>query len=95
MTIGFSAHAIKRMNHRGVRKTDIGFVLEHASRWTNVGGGLVSVSLTKQDQQGLRKLMINNQAMDRLTRTFVVMDPESNEVITIIKGGNRRYRRSH
>ena len=95
MTIGFTAHAIKRMNHRGVRKSDIGFVLEHASRWTNVGGGLVSVSLSRQDQNGLRNLKNYNQTMDRLVRTFVVMDPETDEVVTIIKGGNRRYRRSH
>ena len=87
-------HARARCQQRGVKSEIVSLIVECADRRRHVGGGCLSLSLTPDRVEGLRrKGLISSTIADRLARMAVVVDAATRTVITVIVGRGRRMKR--
>ena len=76
-------HAEKRGQQRGIPEKIVGFILENGTRFA-APRGAQRVILTKKDQQKIRdKAQGLLKLLDRATNKEVVIDRESQDIITV------------
>lgn len=91
--IKLSKHAEARAQQRGIRRDIIDFILEHADRSLHAGEGLRSVSISRQNQRRLSRNGFDPQIIDRTDGVALLIDPNENCVVTIMRLHGRQARR--
>ncbi len=85
-------HAERRMQQRGILRSDLDLIMRYGSR-TIFHKGRELLSLGREGRQDLESAGLALQRLDRLQRTVLVLAPESDQVVTAIKLWGRRSRR--
>lgn len=93
-----SYHASQRTRQRGVRPETVGLIFEHADRETFVGSGAVHIFVSRAMIHRLRRMGYSQAECSQLITTSLLLDPDTNTVITALRGDSRarrikRYRR--
>jgi len=89
-------HADKRLQQRGIQRSDLHLILRFGSR-AILHKGRELLSLGREGRQDLETSGFGRQRLDRLQRTVLVLAPEGDLVVTAAKlsgGKGRRYLRS-
>jgi hypothetical protein len=84
-------HLRERCQQRGVRKHDLGLLLEEADREVPVGDGRVSLTLTRRAAAMLRAEGVVTAVVERTRRRALIIDRDGN-AITIVVPSRRRGR---
>lgn len=88
-------HVLKRCQQRGVAKRDFMILLEAADRMVPVGGGRVSLTLSRIGVAGMRAEGADCTSLDQIARRAIVIDAVGTPITILISFGKdrRRYRR--
>ena len=93
--INLSRHAKTRGQQRGVRKSTIDFILDHADRSLHVGKGLTAISISRKNQRRLFRKGIDSRVIERADSVAVLLAPDNNDVVTVMRLHGRTARYYH
>ena len=96
MQLDLTLHAKLRCQQRGANHLVVSIVAEMADRATHVGSGLVYKYVSRKRIDILRDEGLDASLCEKVSRTSLIIDPETGTVVTVLKGGDaarmKRYR---
>jgi hypothetical protein len=87
-----------RAQQRGIRPTDIDFVIQHADVELEAGNGCRSLRISKRELAMLIKDGAPLAQVERAASVVVLVGEDGSEVVTVLHDCNpvgRRYRKQH
>lgn len=93
-----SHHAVQRTRQRGIRPATVDLIYDYADREAFVGSGAVHIFVSRAMIRRLKRLGVSTSECSQLITTSLLLDPDTNTVITALRGNARarrlkRYRR--
>ena len=92
MNLETTRHAEKRLQQRGIQRSDLDLILRFGRR-TILHKDVELLSLGREGSQDLENAGLARQRLDRLQRTVLVLARDGDRVVTAIKLWGRRSRR--
>ena len=79
-------HAVRRSQQRGISPAVIRLVMDKADIDVHVGNGCCSLGISRKKLKNLRKDGIPPALLERCSDIFILIDPQSDTVITVFHG---------